>query len=1581
MIGLGGFGRSKRYDVSIGLDDKFSTPMRRLSHAAREGLSDIGRDAHKADREISDLSRGLSRMERILERIKSSQALSPLANVSEVFGGITNAIGTVTDALGTLQETIGVLEERGREVQNISNTFEDMARHIGASRDVMLELEGITSNILSRADLQRGANLLIATGAAGTQSELTNIIELATKLGMSMGQSPSAAIEEFSLLLANQSIERLDVFGIGSSSVRATRDRLKEEGVSPDEAFTRAVLEEGQKALLRQADSIEKNTLALDVLSARMANTGDQISASVHNFMEGAAKIIVEATPDDSAIRSELLKENPTMATALENVAHINRELANFDFTNSIGWTQMADAIRENTNQSVKQGQYLWSRRITADADFDMRQLQGVMLGLESIYRNLGRSNISSGAPTAVDNFYNEVAQQFADAQTRHRQALNAEALLAPAHAQWSTLQERGRGINAYNVTQGQVDDLMRDYSDFGENLIKKLDEAEEGGLIPEGFPDTVKKAIVDGGEELSSTLKTTIDSALLNYRRAIETIEGFVGGSPSGTKGQFYDMVAKDVGDILGEDWLQQMKLLSGEITPDTISFMQQSGWGRRAIGSTALYFEQGEDREGFHQLMSEFINLGALNVGGEFSQEEIFRRVLNKWGLWFDETAQRPGGGVQHVVAEGEHLGDLSRIYGVPMEDILRANPDPRRTGDMSKFIFLEETLNIGGPFGMIRGSDFSQPGRSAIQHTVGEGETVWELSQRYGVPIEEILASNPSLKRQGGQSHFIYEGETLNIGGKPRQIGVSGEGYEGWLGKGVDPYEGLRTDFPDTPSTPEFGIGTAKIDVQNATVMVANLEGHGQTGVDVYGDPIDGGAGPGINRLNVITAMQALDILADHAPWGNQGSGATWTPGAGSGNPVEAMNTAMAQVVTGFIENAPKAAAAAAGLYFVNRLRNRLRSGNTSDSSSDSSRGTDSPDSGGDQPGSGDDGDGGGNQPGGGGDTPTGGLGNIFGWPGRAVRGTWNVGRNVVTGTFDTASSARRHLLGGERLFGEDYMGTDTDYDGYGDNRSRAWSTGIEGIPFDVGARAVTPTPSVYYGRMLEALAEMSGDARIAAFGYPDNLLEPGARPLRPIQYNANMWADPSQASVNAATGYSPARGNVFGWDGRQVQDNWNVDIPLREATGQTRWRTGINITSSPWANPAERFWHALNQADFARQISLTGNYEQPVSGMMEMPEWVEAPISEPYNGILRPAAGMTGAMAQLVGLASILGGVTLGGAVVGGGAAAGGAAVGAIGTAMAKISSLVGVLSGAALTQVPNITRLTEVQNHMAIANSLRMAGASSLPAGISTSVSRLSPMATAALLATTQSGGRVMADEADPFPDLSPDNFMRYSDRLDDVVDETVADAPFFPEIPYDPWNADMEWTGGYAFNWPLIDSAKGKGKSWRKNIRRRANRRRQAGRGTAAGTRVRVKRGDTIGSLALEHGVDPAFLQEELGSGGSLIQEGAEFEIPDVSQDIGDMEDLNQLMEKANAIEVDLDTEKADQDLSRLKNGLTNLTQSNWEITIKALWDDSNLPLPIRLQLGELIRRGLRDSRVGPSPNTNAKPRANPNLR
>lgn len=63
---------------------------------------------------------------------------------------------------------------------------------------------------------------------------------------------------------------------------------------------------------------------------------------------------------------------------------------------------------------------------------------------------------------------------------------------------------------------------------------------------------------------------------------------------------------------------------------------------------------------------------------------------------------------------------------------------------------------------------------PSREVKSHTVGQGETLWDIAKYYDVSVKELKDANPFLTKKGRKPNLIHRGETLAIPEKKTKAG---------------------------------------------------------------------------------------------------------------------------------------------------------------------------------------------------------------------------------------------------------------------------------------------------------------------------------------------------------------------------------------------------------------------------------------------------------------------------------------------------------------------------------------------------------------------------------------------------------------------------------------------------------------------------------------------------------------------------------------------------------------------------------------------------------------------------------------
>lgn len=244
-------------------------------------------------REVTLTFRGRDMMSPVLRTIgqgfnslndTATATLNGLKKLDEGFNNLSQAMNTTF--MGVSAQAVidfGIeMTNLGRTVIRTSNTFEQLAGAIDDPTRILQQLRDASFGAADDLTLMTGASRLMMMGLATTGDQLARITTLAIALKRPT-QDAAGAFDDFGALLANNSIPRLDNFGISSAAVRL---RIKElmssvEGMDRSTAFMTATLEEGEKTLARLGNTVEGNVTSIDRWETAWTNAINNVANNI----------------------------------------------------------------------------------------------------------------------------------------------------------------------------------------------------------------------------------------------------------------------------------------------------------------------------------------------------------------------------------------------------------------------------------------------------------------------------------------------------------------------------------------------------------------------------------------------------------------------------------------------------------------------------------------------------------------------------------------------------------------------------------------------------------------------------------------------------------------------------------------------------------------------------------------------------------------------------------------------------------------------------------------------------------------------------------------------------------------------------------------------------------------------------------------------------------------------------------------------------------------------------------------------------------------------------------------------------
>ena len=231
-------------------------------------------------------------------------ATGALKGIGDKLGALGKvAAGLATGAaagVGAVAAGVAKLTMDAAEIPDITRRFENLSTSIGETADVMLsEMSKAVQGTVTDVDLMSQASKLMSMGLADSSEQASKLAKIAYELG-DPTQEVTANMENLALMLANQSLPRLDSFGISSGKVRTRINELMEatEDMTREEAFMIAVMEEADVAMEKVGERTVDAKVRMDQMKVTFENVKDRIGVAfipiLGSLVEALAPVITD---------------------------------------------------------------------------------------------------------------------------------------------------------------------------------------------------------------------------------------------------------------------------------------------------------------------------------------------------------------------------------------------------------------------------------------------------------------------------------------------------------------------------------------------------------------------------------------------------------------------------------------------------------------------------------------------------------------------------------------------------------------------------------------------------------------------------------------------------------------------------------------------------------------------------------------------------------------------------------------------------------------------------------------------------------------------------------------------------------------------------------------------------------------------------------------------------------------------------------------------------------------------------------------------------------------------------------------
>ena len=375
---------------------------------------------------------------------------SSLSSVIGTAALVTGAVASVGLAIKEVYETA----KEGAQLEYVRTKFDNLAESIGTVSDALLiDLREATRGTVSDAELVASAANFMALGLADTHEEVVRLTRVAGALGMNMNQ--------LVLTLTNQTTMRFDQLGVAVEGFDEKVKALEATGLSAQEAFTEAFLQQAEEQIQRVGDIADTSAGKIMTMESAFKNLGDAIKLSFSDSLDQVA---------------------PTMATLAD------------------GWAQNITLGTQMTEIIGKLQDAMKSGIITADEyDNIIKEISGTN----------GLAIPTTEQLTIAQNALNEIYRDSIIAADQTAESMIAQSIAA------KQLEEANKKAapaqQAVADATNNADAAMRSYS---ESLLFKI--ASEGLSAEAAYDLAVKMGLVDQNT-VAATKQVNIYKQLLD--------------------------------------------------------------------------------------------------------------------------------------------------------------------------------------------------------------------------------------------------------------------------------------------------------------------------------------------------------------------------------------------------------------------------------------------------------------------------------------------------------------------------------------------------------------------------------------------------------------------------------------------------------------------------------------------------------------------------------------------------------------------------------------------------------------------------------------------------------------------------------------------------------------------------------------------------------------------------------------------------------------------------------------------------------------------------------------------------------
>lgn len=421
----------------------------------------------------------------------SNETRNATQNTAQMDSTLTRLRGAVTGFVGALalRQVIGFAEEMnelGTQVHANRVLFDQLTQSWGDSAESLQRLRAATGGVVDDMTLMSGANQLLRLNITETSRDTADLIGMIQRLKQPT-QSTTDAIQNFALMLSNESLLRLDSFGISSANVKRRMDEL-------GQSFREATMAEMGVQIERLGSAADVAITPLSRIQTIIENIGQELSG---NFTIGI---------------------NALAGLAIAGIERAAYEQRITDVINRLGASTSTGAVGDLLN-----AQYNATEFDTADQQIAAR---ATVAWIDRLAVSITRATQPMRDWVDVQREAREEQQRFnllrSEWDTKY--PFPPSAFIAPDsyEVELEALRSRGRsalgGVTIYSSEDAQ---RASELAEWSQRIVDNIDELQpfiDGGLIAQSDIDamrTLADETADFAKEAEKGAKALHDASL----------------------------------------------------------------------------------------------------------------------------------------------------------------------------------------------------------------------------------------------------------------------------------------------------------------------------------------------------------------------------------------------------------------------------------------------------------------------------------------------------------------------------------------------------------------------------------------------------------------------------------------------------------------------------------------------------------------------------------------------------------------------------------------------------------------------------------------------------------------------------------------------------------------------------------------------------------------------------------------------------------------------------------------------------------------------------------------------------------